>query len=180
MFKNLVFTFLLLFISCDDGDLQIETLDFDSANIQVCDSNPVTANASNVLFKLNETEALILELPADAILNEVTTSDIERAVSTSGPTKVTYRTFSDRVTSDYFCSDIPLTTPTVIEEIIAEGGTVFISTVLSSDATNFEHTITLSGISLVTSENERITDLSINNFGTVTTAVPVAEEEAGP
>ena len=39
-----------------------------------------------------------------------------------------------------------------------------------------EHTITLSGISLVTSENSRITDLSINNFGTVTTVVPTEEE----
>lgn len=177
MLKNLVLTFsLLVFFACDDGNLQIETLDFDSANIEVCDDNPVMAEVANVLFKLNDTEALILELPADAILNEVSTTEIERTVSASGPAKVTYRIFSDQVSNDYFCSDIPLTTPTVVEEIIAEGGTVFITTTLSSDATNYEHSITLSGISLVTSENDRITDLSINNFGTVTTAVPVEEE----
>ena len=163
-------------LACDDGDLQIETLDFDSTAIQVCDSNPVEASMSNLLFKLNDTEALILELPSDAILNEVTTDDIEKSVSASGPAKITYRTFSDKVSKNYFCSEIPLTEPTVIEEIVAEGGSVFISTVLSADSTNYEHTISLSGISLLTSNDNRITDLSINNFGNVTTVVPVEEE----
>ena len=163
-------------LSCDDGDLQIETLDFDSANVEFCDDNPVEANMTNVLFKLNDTEALILELPSDAILNEVSVSEIERSVSAAGPAKITYRTFSDKVSKTYFCSEIPLTEPSVVEEIIAEGGSVFITTVISADSTKYEHTITLSGISLVTSENSRITDLSINNFGTVTTVVPTEEE----
>ncbi len=162
-------------LACDDGDLQIETLDFDSANIQVCTNNPVEAEMANVLFKLNDTEALILELPSDAILNEVSVGEIEKSVSTSGPAKVSYRTFSDNVSSDYFCSEIPLTEPAVVQEIIAEGGSVLITTVISADSTNYEHTIALSGISLVTSDNSRITDLSINNFGTVTTQVPVEE-----
>ena len=163
-------------LACDDGDLQIGTLDFDNASIQVCDDNPVEADMANVLFKLNDTEALILELPSDAILNEVSTSDIEKSVSASGPAKITYRTFSDKVSKDYFCSEIPLTEPTVVEEIVAEGGSIFIATAISADSTNYEHTITLSGISLVTSENSRITDLSINNFGTITTVVPIEEK----
>ncbi len=175
MKKILVFALLATFLACDDGDLQIETLDFDSASIEVCDNNPIEANSTNVLFKLNDTEALILELPADAILNEVSEAEIEKSVSASGSTKITYRTFSDNVSKNYFCSEIPLTEPTVVEEIIAEGGSVFINTVISTDSTNYEHTITLSGISLVTSDNSRITDLSINNFGTVTTAVPTEE-----
>jgi hypothetical protein len=177
MKKILICAILLNCLACDDGDLQIETLDFDSASIQVCDDNPVEANSTNVLFKLNDTEALILELPADAILNEVTLSEIEKSVSVSGPAKVTYRTFSDGVSKDYFCSEIPLTEPTVVEEIVAEGGSVFISTAISTDSTIYEHTISLSGISLLTSNNSRITDLSINNFGTVTTSAPIQEEE---
>lgn len=171
-----MFSFLVLITSCDDGDIQIETLDFDSASIEVCDDNPVVANSANVLFKLNDSEALILELSSDAILNEVSATEIEKTVTATGTTKITYRIFSDDVSSDYFCSDIPLTEPTVVEEIIAEGGSVFISTTISADSTNYEHTITLSGISLITSEDNRITDLSINNFVTVTTAVPTEEE----
>lgn len=157
----------MILFSCDDGDLQIETLNFDSANIQFC--NTVVANEPNLLFKLNATEALILQLPAGTIRNEPTTDPIQSIVSANGPSQIIYRTFSDNVTTSYFCSEVPLTEPTVVEEIIAEGGMVSITTVLSADGSNYEHTIELSEISLLTSENSRITDLSINNFGAVVT-----------
>ncbi len=169
--KNIVFClFYLLFMACDDGDLQIEALDFDNAAIQVCDDNIVTANEANLLFKLNESEALILELPATAIKNEVTPESLEFGVSATGPVKITYRTFSDKVTKTYFCNTVPLAEPTVLSEIIASGGSVFINTIQTVDTTSYEHTITFSGISLLTSENVRITNLSIDNFGTVATS----------
>ncbi len=177
MQKILLLALLLMTLACDDGDIQIGTLDFDSTTIQVCDDNPVEANMTNVLFKLNDTEALILELPANAILNEVSETQIEIGVSsTSGPAKITYRTFSGQVSKDYFCSKIPLTDPIVLEEILGEGGDVYINTAISADSTKYEHTITLNDISLITSDNNRITNLSINNFGTVTTKVPAEEE----
>lgn len=158
---------LILFGACDDGDLQIETLDFDSATIQNCD--PVSAETANVLFKLNTTEALILELPSGALKNEVSEGEVAYTVSSTGTTKVTYRTFSDDVSNNYFCSEIPLTEPTVLDEIIAEGGEVLITTTLNSDEVTYEHEIKLSSISLVTSTDTRITNLAIDNFGTVST-----------
>ncbi len=169
MKKFLFSSILFVLFSCDDGDLQIETLDFDSATIQFCTT--IVANEPNLLFKLNDSEALILQLPAGSIKNEPTTDAIQSNVSANGPSQIIYRTFSDNVTRSYFCSAIPLTDPTVIEEIIAEGGTVSITTVLSADGSNYEHTIELSEISLLTSENSRITNLSINNFGSVVTPV---------
>lgn len=167
MKRILLFGVLTFLASCDDGDLQIETLDFDSATIQNCSA--VTIDVANVLFKLNDSEALILELPAGSIKNEVSTGQIEIAVSESGPVKITYRTFSDKIVKNYFCDEIPLTEPTVLDEIIAQGGKVFITTTLKEDNKTFEHKIELSGISLVTSNDARITNLAIDNFGTVTT-----------
>ena len=71
MKKYLLISCLLLFIGCDDGDLQIETVDFDSIEtIQTCGS--VSPTASNVLFKINSDEALILTLPTGLLKNEVT------------------------------------------------------------------------------------------------------------
>jgi len=104
---------LVWLFACDDGDLQIETIDFDSASIQNCEA--VSVETANVLFKLNTSEALILELPDGAIKNEVSAGALTYAVTVSGPAKATYRTFSDNVSTDYFCSDIPLTEPTVVE-----------------------------------------------------------------
>ncbi len=157
--------FLTLF-ACNDGDLQIETIDFDSASVQFCES--AADIDTSILFKINTSEALILELQSGVLQNEAS----DGAISSSVPTQsqISYRIFSENVTTAYFCDDIPPTIPTVVEEISANGGEVFITTVQSAtDTTMYEHTIELSGISLVNDNGERITDLSINNFGTITT-----------
>ena len=167
MKKILGLFILILVFACDDGDLQIETIDFDSTTIQNC--GPVSAETANVLFKLNSSEALILELPNGAIKNEVSDGTIQYNVTGSGPAKTTYRTFSDNVSLNYFCNAVPLTEPTVVEEIIAQGGSVLITTSLNADGVTYEHLIQLSAISFVTSNGNRITNLTIDNFGTVTT-----------
>ncbi|MEN8788926.1 MAG: hypothetical protein ABF295_05380, partial [Flavobacteriaceae bacterium] len=87
-----------------------------------------------------------------------------------GQSQVSYRTFSDDVSTNYFCDQVPPATPVVIEEIIAEGGEVLVTTIQSeSDTTIYEHTIELQDITLVNSRGERITNLSIDQFGTIVT-----------
>jgi hypothetical protein len=155
----------LLFFSCNDGDLQIETVDFDSIKtVQNCGT--VSTSTTNVLFKINGDEALILTLPSGLFKNEVSTTNIESAVP--GNSQVSYRIFSGDVTSAYFCDSPPPLTPTVMEEIEAAGGTIIISTTTEDNIT-YTHTIQLSGISFVNENGSRITDLQINEYGTVTT-----------
>jgi len=165
----LFFCFICLVVACDDGDLQIETLDFDSESIDMCTS--VAINTENILFKINDKEALILTLPANILKNEVTAENdsIVSDISENGPSKINYRIFSGTVSKNYFCDDIPLITPTVVEEVPAKNGIVYVKTVLAEDGTTFEHTIKLDNITLETSSGSRITDLSINDFGIVTT-----------
>ncbi len=165
--KNLiVLCFVALFYSCNDGDLQIETIDFDSVDISTCESTVTTS--STIFFKINSKEALILELQSGVLKNEVSDGAITSLVPSQSV--LTYRVFSDNVTSNYFCDAIPTTTPSVIEEVEAEDGEVLITTILSEGTTDtFEHTIQLSGITFITSTDQRITDLQINDFGTITT-----------
>ncbi|MBT8185646.1 MAG: hypothetical protein KJN76_12450 [Eudoraea sp.] len=158
---------LMLVISCDDGDIKIETIDFDSASLEFCDTE--TTTSSSVLFKLNSSEALILELQSGILKNEASEGTIISTVPTQS--QITYRTFSDNISKGYFCDEIPPTTPTVLEEILAEGGEVLVTTIQNvNDTTQYDHTIELSGISLVRTNGERITDLTINNFGTISTS----------
>ena len=166
--KNLiVLCVIALFVSCDDGDLQIETLDFDSTGISTCESTITTS--TTVFFKLNAKESLILELQSGVLKNEAS-SDILTSLVPS-QSKITYRVFSDNISSNYFCDAIPPTTPLVIEEIEAEDGEVLITTVLAEGSKDtYEHTIELSGITFITAQDERITDLQINEFGTETTS----------
>ena len=165
--KNLiVLCFVALFYSCDDGDLQIETIDFDGVAISTCESTITTS--STIFFKISNEETLILELQSGVLKNEVSDGVITSLVPSQSI--LTYRVFSDNVTSNYFCDAIPTTTPSVIEEVEAENGEVLITTILLEGTTDtFEHTIQLNEITFITSTDQRITDLQINDFGTITT-----------
>ena len=160
-----------ILFSCSDGDLEIETIDFDSVTLQFCSSpNPTS---TNLLFKINDSEALILELQSNVLNNGVAGETITTESNVPSQSQVTYRIFSDTVDNGYLCDDIPPAEPIVIDEVEAEDGQIIIETVVDpDDNTKFVHTISLSGISFVTKSGERITNLAINEFGEVTTNVP--------
>lgn len=167
MKKYLIIGCSILFFGCNDGDLQIETVDFDSIDtIESC--NDISPTTENVLFKINDDEALILNLPSELLKNEVSTTEIESLVP--GSSQITYRIFSETVSSSYFCDSPPPLTPTVLEEIEAEGGSIIVTTV-EVDSVTFSHTIQLSGITFLNENGSRITDLQISEFGTVTTSI---------
>lgn len=159
-----------LLFSCSDGNLEIDVIDFDSVSPQYC-SAPV-ATTKNILFKINDTEALILELQSGVLNKGVVGETVTTESNVPGQSKLTYRIFSDNVTTSYFCDDIPPVTPTVKKEVEAEDGMVIIETTADEANGNFVHTINLSGISFVTASGQRITNLTISNFGQVTTAIP--------
>jgi hypothetical protein len=166
MLRSSLALFLLLIVCCDDGNLQIETIDFNDVDLQFCES--ITDLNSTFFFKLNPTEALILELQSGILKNEA--SDGAIVSNVPDQSQVTYRTFSEDVSKDYFCDQVPPATPVVLEEILAEGGQVLVTTVQSeADTTIYEHTIELIEISLVNGKGERITNLDIDQFGTVIT-----------
>ncbi|SHJ86669.1 hypothetical protein SAMN04487911_14715 [Arenibacter nanhaiticus] len=168
MKKILILFISAMLYSCDDGDLQIETINFDDSNIQFCGSQATTS--TSLLFKINGEEALLLTLKEGMLKNEASQGEI--AYPISGDTKVTYRIFSDKLTKNYFCDAIPPIAPTVVEEIVAQKGTVYITTTQKTEGetTSYEHLIRLGDITLLNNSNDqRITDLRINNFGTVST-----------
>ncbi|TLP80630.1 hypothetical protein [Maribacter sp. ACAM166] len=165
MKKYLIIGCSLLLFGCDDGNLQIETVDFDSiTDVQNCGT--LSVSTSNVLFKINGDESLIVTLPSGLLTNEISTTDKESIVPDNS--QISYRIFSENVTSAYFCDAPPPLTPTVMEEIEAKGGSVIITTT-TTDSVTFTHTIRLSGVSFLNENGSRITDLQVNEFGTVIT-----------
>ncbi|MEM9867889.1 MAG: hypothetical protein AAF765_09390 [Bacteroidota bacterium] len=156
--------------SCSDGDLQIETIDFDSVTPQSCDT-PVTTSTT-ILFKIDDDESLILDLQSGVLDNGVVGDTITTESSIPSQSSLTYRIFSEGISTNYFCDDIPPATPSVVEEIQAQDGLVIIETLADMDTVNFVHTISLSGISFVNDAGERITNLTVGEFGEVSTAVP--------
>lgn len=166
----LVVLFAGLFSSCSDGDLRIETIDFDGVSVEFC--NAPQAVSSNIVFKINDDEALILELQSGVLNRGVIGETVITESAVPSQSQLTYRIFSDAVSTDYFCDDIPPPAPTVIEEIEAQDGLVTIETTADENNTNFVHTLRISDLSLIRENGERITDLTISEFGEISTAIP--------
>ena len=165
--KKLAFLLLpMLGLACSDGDLQIEVIDFDQQTMQFCG----TADTSTeLLFKISENEALILDLQSGLLENEASGDTIFSGIPAQS--QLIYRTFSDDVDKAYFCDPFPPATPVVSEEILAGAGNVRIFTSRNeADTTLYEHNIRLEGISFVNEAGERITNLSVDNFGTLQTS----------
>ena len=180
MRKIWFFCFCLLMLSCDDGDLQIEEVDFEASTIEFCDIDTTIEDELDItlLFKIQDDEALILTLEEGLLENE--TSEINSITSEiPGESQLTYRFFSDAITSSYFCDDIPPSTPTVLEEIDATGGTLIINTfvsVASETTKTYRHDIQFQQVSLTNSLGERLTDTAGFNYGNVSSTTDNSPE----
>ncbi len=166
MKKALIFLCAGFLSACSSGDLEIETIDFDEVAIQNCGT---ATTATELFFKIDNSEALILQLESGLLANADSGGEIESTIP--GNSQLTYRLFDDAVSSSYFCGEIPPATPVVLQEVEAEAGSVLITTVRdAADTTLFTHEIRLAGVSFITSNGERLTNISVEEFGTVTTS----------
>ncbi|MGS2740108.1 hypothetical protein [Sinomicrobium sp. M5D2P17] len=158
---------IVFLAGCNDGDLEIERVDFSESSITGCDNFEDTG----LLFKIAENEALLLQLESDFLRNRITADSIESDIP--GSSQLYYRFFDDAVTNDYFCNTVPPSTPTVQQEVVATGGIIRALSTPKSDGTGFNHGIVIHGAVLVNDAGERVIE---NRFalGTYTTSIPNA------
>jgi len=135
-------------MACDDGNVTVQTINFDS----------VTAhNCNDLVYKLNSNEAFIIEITENALAftNEPTVSNTPKTYQISSANHVVYRFYNGTVATANICSTIPPATPSVSEEWIATSGTIEITTTANkstNSATNgtritgFNHYIVLRNI----------------------------------
>lgn len=130
--------FVLFLNGCDDGDLTMETINFEDVDTQSCSTN-------DVIYKLKEKEALLLEIPKTVFLNEPTDLDnpIEIDIDNS-QYRVVYRFYNGAVVSDNICNTIPPALPNVTDQWTASSGKIQIitTTIKSTNATENSTRIT--------------------------------------
>lgn len=146
MIRKLFLAVLLLslFISCSDGDITIQSISFNEIGIESC----TQTTATTLLFKINDTESLALQLPEGLLKNSVSEQTIQSSIPNQ--TTLNYRIFSEGISASYYCSVLPEIGVNVVKDANATAGTVFINTSLSEDGNNFKHEIQLSGVALLT------------------------------
>lgn len=118
-------------LSCDDGDLTLERLNFDDTAVE-------TPCGELLLFKIGESrqESLMIELQGESaeLFSSIPDGGTTRQYTiNNNSVKALYRIFDGDVNRSYFCNDIPPVEPLVIEEWYATGGTVEIATSLEQD-----------------------------------------------
>lgn len=112
--------------SCSSGDFDIPEFNFDNDIEHVACGNLV-------LYKVNDQEVLVIELSGkDEDFLKTVRENETIALSESGGNKITYRTLSEKPGNNYFCANIPPTSPSVINEWTGVG-TFNITTVLIED-----------------------------------------------
>ena len=130
MKKIFVFLVVLFVLSCDDGNIDIPGFNFSDESIEDC--------GNLVLFKINGTESIVVQFNEDNTDDSFFTEIKENetyTLSESGTNSITYRTFDTEPTSNYFCQNIPPTTPLVINEWLGSG-TLKVTTALESEDDN--------------------------------------------
>lgn len=152
MKKILALLFCVTLLSCDDGDFDVPAFDF-TITVYNCDVN----NNSYTLYRLSDTEALIVTLPITQIQNVVSTSTIYTSIS---DTNVVYRTFNDTISQSYFCGNVPPTSPTILSNWTGVAGTdnkILINTVEEFDSFStligYRHTISFQNLTLENGSN---------------------------
>lgn len=114
---------LMLFLNgCDDGDLTIETINFDDVQAASC---------GDIIYKLNGNEALYIKIPesANAFSNNVTPTDAPTTIAIGGEVSVTYRAYNGTVTVANLCNTPAPISPVATEEWVASAGTIEIATI---------------------------------------------------
>ncbi|MDI9310755.1 MAG: hypothetical protein QM535_11110 [Limnohabitans sp.] len=140
---------LIILSSCNDGNLIEETFNFSNATVQKCTS-------SNILYKISDKEALILNTPDTNFQNKEQTQNIP----VNGATSIVYKKFSSNTNTNEICAtpSIP-----VIETWNVVGGTLqIISTKIMNPANTsivgYNHKITFKNITFIAPNKQVVYD----------------------
>ena len=137
-FFGLLF-FALLLNGCDDGDLILETIYFEDATTQSCSTN-------DLIYKLNEKESLILQIPSDDFTNEPSTPGSPTIIDIDNDIyKVIYRFYNGTVAETNICSTIPPATPIVNDQWTGTSGKIQITTTAVKTTNTSENSTRITG-----------------------------------
>lgn len=150
--KKIVCLFIIIFLiqSCNDGDFDIPSFNFDGKTINNCGDELV-------LYKLNESEALILETGISNTSNVFFTTARENQEYNLSD-QIIYRIFNNNIDTDYFCQDIPPSTPIVNKEWNGSGTLIVTNTItdIGDGTSNYVTNFTINNLSLTSSNDNAI------------------------
>jgi hypothetical protein len=172
--------FILLLNGCDDGDLILETIDFEDAATLSCSTN-------DIIYKLKDKEALLLEIPESSFPNEPSLVGAPKLIEINSTNRVVYRFYNGTVSSDNICETIPPATPNVIDQWTASAGTIQIFTTAikttntttgSTTITGYNHNIVFKNITFDKGDGTQVYEtFPFGDYTTTITSLPLLFDE---
>ncbi|SNR55703.1 hypothetical protein [Flavobacterium sp. ov086] len=116
--------FALLLNGCDDGDLTVDSIDFDKVTATNCDTT------NTLLYKIKDRESILLQLAPSSLINNPTPEGqpVKYDIKNDSQYRVVYRAYDGTVGVPNICGIIPPKTPNVIEEWLGTSGKIEITT----------------------------------------------------
>lgn len=120
----LVFGFMLA-VSCDDGDMVFESLNFDDVALRKCEEK-------ELFFKVKGQEMLLINLSSatgEPLINDNLQVGEELEVLTNSTNQIIYRLYDSNISNQtMLCDDVPSAFPQVVDEYLSqENGSVLIT-----------------------------------------------------
>jgi hypothetical protein len=147
------------FNGCDDGNLTLETINFEDVATQSCSTN-------DIIYKLKEKEALLLEIPKTSFVNEPTVPGTPTLFEIDNSTyRVVYRFYNGTVAADNICNTIPPALPNVTDQWTAASGKIQIITTTITEAgpiagstkiTGYNHNIAFNNITFAKTNGTQV------------------------
>ena len=181
--KQFLVILVLLFSlnACDDGDLEVKNIDFEDVVATKCSGD------KDVIYKIKDTEMLLIEIPATTFLNDETPEGEPIEVNISSTIKVKYRQYNGAVSVDNICPTIPDATPSLLEEWNALAGTIEITStaIKTTDATTgatkitgYKHYIVFKNITFEKPGGTQVySSFVFGNYNTTATALSFGFDE---
>jgi hypothetical protein len=167
--------FMLALNGCDDGNLIQEDINFEDIATQSCTSN-------DIIFKLKEKEALLLEIPASSFVNESSTVGSPVTIDISSSNRVVYRFYDGVVALNNICETIAPATPIVTDQWSATAGKIQIFTIAvetrnatenSTRITGYSHNIVFKNITFAKNNGTQVYEtFPFGDYVTSTTTLP--------
>jgi hypothetical protein len=167
--KRILYLILFLFmISCNDGNLDIASFEFEE-KINVCGEFTLYRLSTN-----GAKETLMVTLTDKEIKNDEEIV-LPVNVTENGAYTVTDRVFASEVTDSYFCATVPPSEPKVLKDWRGNSGTILVENkpVLDDDGVTiiaWEHIIVLKDVVLKSGEESLIFN-DVFLYGTFQTSV---------
>jgi len=172
--KNLLglLVVVLMLNSCNDGNLTVNTINFNAVQTAKCSNN-------QILYKLNGSEVLLLEMPESQNAFPNISGVAEFNINTSN--RARYRLYNGTIGVDNICETFQPATPTLSQEWIARAGKIEITTSAvygTTDATTaatrisrYNHNIIFKNVTFSTPNGDLVYDSF--NFGDYLTTANV-------